>query len=98
MPVAHVVTFTFTPAATAETIDALAHALDTVSRACTGIDSYRHGADLRLREGTADYAVTAVFVDRDALQAYLADPGHQRLTTDFAPFIAAKSSVQFRTD
>lgn len=96
MPVAHIVTFT--PTTTNETIDSLTHALDDISRTCTGIESYRHGADLSLREGTADYAISAAFRDRDALYAYLTDPGHQRITAELAPFVAAKSSVQFHID
>ncbi|OLL17708.1 MULTISPECIES: Dabb family protein [unclassified Rhodococcus (in: high G+C Gram-positive bacteria)] len=95
MPIAHVVTFTFTPSTTSETIDALAHALETVSHSCVGIESYHHGADLRLRPGTADYAVAAVFRDQQALTDYMTDPQHQRVNTEFATFVAAKSSVQF---
>ncbi|MEE2032545.1 Dabb family protein [Rhodococcus chondri] len=95
MSIAHVVTFTFTPTTSSETIAALSRALDTVSDFCTGIESYRHGPDLHLRPGTADYAVTAVFRDQQALTDYLNDRHHQRVNTEFAACVAAKSSVQF---
>ncbi|NGP04178.1 Dabb family protein [Rhodococcus sp. 14C212] len=95
MPIAHVVTFSFTANTTSETIDALSRALEAVSHSCSGIESYHHGADLRLRPGNADYAVAAVFRDQQALSDYMTDPQHQRVNTEFASFVAAKSSVQF---
>ncbi|WP_016694388.1 Dabb family protein [Rhodococcus rhodochrous] len=95
MPIAHVVTFTFTPNTTPQTIDALSHALESVSASCTGIESYQHGPDLGLRPAAADYAVAAVFRDHRALADYLTHPHHQHVNTEFGPFVAAKSSVQF---
>ncbi|SDC04235.1 Stress responsive A/B Barrel Domain [Raineyella antarctica] len=95
MPVAHVVTFTFVPGTPPETIAALSDGLRAVSAACTGIESYHHGGDLGLRPGTADYAIAAVFSDRDALARYLTHPEHLRVNADFGPIIAAKSSAQF---
>ncbi|MEE2058077.1 Dabb family protein [Rhodococcus artemisiae] len=49
-----------------------------------------------VRPGNADYAVSAVFTDHDALTAYMASPEHQRIVTELIePHLQDKSSVQF---
>ncbi|MFD9664139.1 Dabb family protein [Rhodococcus sp. NPDC059968] len=96
MPIGHVVTFTFTSDISAETLTALGESLDALSAAAAGIESYRHGPDLRVRSGNADYAVSCVFTDHDALTAYMTSPEHQRLITELIqPHLQGKSSVQF---
>ncbi|RZL84451.1 MAG: Dabb family protein [Rhodococcus sp. (in: high G+C Gram-positive bacteria)] len=96
MPLAHVVTFTFSPDLPAGTLSTLADRLDELSAACPGIESYRHGPDQRDRPGNADYAVTAVFENEDAFTAYLTSPDHRRIVTELiGPHLVAKSSVQF---
>jgi hypothetical protein len=96
VPIGHVVTFTFAPNLPPATVTALGEALDALSAASPGIDSYRHGPDLRERPGNADYAVAAVFRDQNALAAYMASPEHQRIITELVePHLQGKSSVQF---
>ena len=96
MPIGHVVTFTFTPDVPAATLTALGESLDALSAAAAGIESYRHGPDLRVRPGNADYAVSAVFTDHDSLTAYMTSPEHQRIITELiVPHLRDKSSVQF---
>ncbi|MFC9836447.1 Dabb family protein [Rhodococcus sp. NPDC127530] len=96
MAIGHVVTFTFTPTASTETVTAIGEALDALSAASTGVESYLHGCDLQVRPGNADYAVSAVFRDRDALAAYMSSPEHQRIITELIhPHLQSKSSVQF---
>ncbi|GAB2656115.1 Dabb family protein [Prescottella soli] len=96
MSIGHVITFTFLPGTSPETITRLTDALDTLAASSEGIESYRHGRDLEFRHGNADYAIAAVFRDRAALTAYLAAPQHLRLVTDLVePHVTAKSSVQF---
>ena len=98
MPVAHVVTITFIDDTPTETVDTFHRNLGAVSAVCSGIESFRHGRDINFRTGTADYAISAVFIDENALRAYLTHPEHVRITNEFEPNIAAKTSVQFQID
>ncbi|MFF2111804.1 Dabb family protein [Rhodococcus koreensis] len=96
MAIGHVVIFTFMPDLPTATLTALAESLDALSAATAGIESYQHGPDLRIRPGNADYAVSAVFTDHDALTAYMTSPEHQRIITELiVPHLRDKSSVQF---
>ncbi|MBS9376559.1 Dabb family protein [Rhodococcus sp. B50] len=96
MPMGHVITLTFTHDTPEHVFTTLSASLDKLASACQGIESYWHGKDLRLRETTADYAVTAIFRDHDAFTAYLAAPAHVRLNAELVqPYLAEKSSVQF---
>lgn len=95
MPVVHVVTLTF-KADTAESVLAgLATELDELGGRANAI-SFRHGGDLRIREGNADYAITAVFDDERAFATYMADPEHQRIIRELVtPNLHSRSAVQF---
>lgn len=96
MSIGHVVTFTFTPSTSRETIAQLSTALDALAASCTGIETYRHGPDLGIRDGNAHYAVAAVFRDAAAFAAYMSAPEHLQLVADLIqPNLTAKSSVQF---
>ncbi|KJF19292.1 Dabb family protein [Rhodococcus sp. AD45] len=98
MPICHVVTFKFSSNVTSETVDAMYDALESFSATFPGIESYRHRIDLDLRPGTADYGIAAVFADQEALCTYLTDGRHLQIGSDFAPFVASKSSTQFKVD
>jgi heme-degrading monooxygenase HmoA len=95
MPVMHVVTLTFRPDTTATVISKLAAALDDLAPQSNAI-SFQHGGDLHIREGNADYAITAVFHDEEAFRAYMASPQHQQIIRDLVtPYMQARSAVQF---
>ena len=68
MPVGHVVTFGFKANTQPEAILALGAALDELASETSAL-SYHHGADLNIRQGNADYSVTATFEDEDAFSA-----------------------------
>ncbi|MDJ0105048.1 Dabb family protein [Rhodococcus erythropolis] len=96
MPIGHVVTFTFRPGISSETVLALAAALDELSASSPGIRFFEHGPDSQKRSGNADYAVTAVFSDQSAFEGYMTAPKHQEVIADLIqPNVTAKSSVQF---
>ena len=95
MPLCHLVTFTFKPGTPAAAIAELASALDELAARGPAL-AYHHGGDLKIREGNADYAVTAVFKDPDALQAYLSSPEHLHIVNDLlTPHLQSRSAVQF---
>lgn len=95
MPVVHVVTFTFAPDNADDVASALGAALDEFAPRTKAI-RYYHGPDLRIRDGNAHYAVTAIFEDQDAFQDYVASPEHQQLIRDkVTPHLQSRSAVQF---
>ena len=95
MPLIHVVTFTFAADILDEVTGSLAAALDAVAPRTKAI-SYHHGADLGIRDGNAHYAVTAIFADQHAFQAYMASPQHQEIIRDLVtPYLRSRSAVQF---
>ena len=97
MAICHVVTFTFTHGTPDATIAELVAALDDLALTC-GASSYRHGPDLGIRAGSADYAVVAVFHDETLLSTYNTSPKHLRIVALLAPHLALRSSVQFALD
>jgi hypothetical protein len=95
MALCHIVTFTFKPDTPTEAITELSSALDDLANRSKAI-SYRHGRDLGLRDGNADYAVTAVFRDADQYAAYMTSPEHRRVVHDLvAPHLECRSAAQF---
>lgn len=54
------------------------------------------GTDLRLREETWDYAITADFVDEESYHAYDADPEHTRVRAELiGPYSEEIVRIQF---
>ncbi|WP_009478405.1 Dabb family protein [Rhodococcus sp. JVH1] len=96
MTITHVVTFTFKPDTSPKAIIKLSESLDEMASSLDGIESFRHGPDVQVRKGNADYAVSAVFSDRDSFAQYMASPEHRQLVTELlTPHLVSKSSVQF---
>lgn len=54
------------------------------------------GLDLRLREGTADFAITVDLDDEDAYRQYDADPEHNRIRRELGPLCASLERIQIR--
>jgi len=95
MSITHVVTFTFKPDTAAEALAKLSEAFEALAALIGGIESFRHGQDIGVRDDNADYAVAAVFTDEDAFAAYSTASEHLKLVSDFRPHLLSKSSVQF---
>jgi hypothetical protein len=95
MPVYHLVTFTFKARTSTEAITELSAALDGLSMRAGAI-SYSHGQDLKIRQDNADYAVTAIFHDAAAFDAYITSPEHLRIVSELVmPHLQSRSAVQF---
>jgi hypothetical protein len=95
MAVVHVVTLTFQPDTGESVVSELAAALDEL-RPHSNAVVFQHGPDLHIRDGNADYAINAVFIDEEAFLAYMASPQHQRIISDLViPHLQARSAVQF---
>lgn len=61
-----------------------------------GLLDCRTGRDLRLRDGSWDFAITSDFADEDAYRAYDQDAEHNRIRREmFAPICAEIVRVQF---
>jgi Stress responsive A/B Barrel Domain len=62
-----------------------------------GLIECRVGTDLRLRDGSWDFAITSTFVDEDAYRAYDLDAEHNRIRREMiAPVSAETVRVQFQ--
>lgn len=94
--IAHVVVYTFVAGADPATVDEFGRALDEM-RIELGdlIVDYRHGPDLGLRVGNADYGIVSIVSDETALTAYLDSGAHRALGARFADgLFAERSAVQ----
>ena len=95
MSVCHVVTFTFKPETADEAVATFAQGLDHLAERLK-LNSFRHGRDLGLHNGNADYAVVAEFDDEAEFAAYLSSPSHQQLIRELLlPHLQTRSAVQF---
>jgi len=89
------VTFTFAEDTTPEQVEAVTLALARLPAQIPSLLRYVHGPDLRLRDGTGDYAVAAWVADAEGLAAYLDHPAHvSTVGTVVAPLIASRQAVQ----
>lgn len=94
----HVVTLSFRPEATDDQIAAVRSGLDELAATLPTIVSYRHGPDLGLVEGNADWVIVADFDDVDGWRAYAGDPRHLAFIDDvLRPILAARSASQHET-
>ena len=93
-----IATFTFREGATPSQIEAVASALRDFAADLDGVHSYFCGTDLRLREGTDDFAVAAAFDTEAALRTYLVHPEHVEISRRLVgPILAGKHNAQFST-
>jgi hypothetical protein len=92
----HVVMFTWnddTPEGHAETVG---QAFDGLSSSILTIRRLRHGADLGIVEGNADYALVADFDDEAGFSSYRHHSAHVDLVERLlSPYIARRTAVQF---
>ena len=95
----HVVTFTFRADVTSDELDAVDDALASLPGRIDALRSYSHGRDLRLRDGTGDYAVVALVDDPEGLVAYLEHPDHRAAVQRcIQPLVVTRQTVQIESD
>ena len=94
--VRHIVLIKWVEGTTAEQVQEVTAALDSLPAQIDAIASYTHGPDLHLAEGRHDYAVVADFADADAWRVYDTHPVHEKARADVIfPLVAHRVSVQF---
>ncbi|GAA5156465.1 hypothetical protein GCM10023214_14010 [Amycolatopsis dongchuanensis] len=92
----HVVAFRMKPGVTAAEVAVLAKELRELAGTLPGVVSYACGADLGLRAGNGDFAVTAAFDSEDALRDYLNHPEHKDIIArHVTAMVAERHGVQF---
>ena len=94
--VTHVVIFTWIVGTTVQQVDDLRRALDDMAADLSHLATFRHGPDLRFREGNGDYTLIATFPDRAGWDAYQAHPRHKAFVRDVVtPLQASRVAIQF---
>jgi stress responsive alpha/beta barrel protein len=89
----HIYTAKFKPGVTEAQVDEWWAALQKLS--IEGMRSFTGGRDLGLREGNADFALTADFDDADAWRRYDEDEEHNRIRRELAaPMTAEMGRIQ----
>jgi hypothetical protein len=92
----HVVSFTFTPDASPESIDTLQSRLEALPGLIPEVRAYRVVRDARLREGNADMAVLADFDDAEGFLTYANHPDHLAVIAEcIRPIVASRSALQY---
>ena len=91
----HIVLFRWKDGVTDANIAAVRSSLDGLPAAIPVIRTYVHGPDLRLGDGSWDYAIAADFDDAEAWEVYDADAEHGRIRADIIrPLIAERAAVR----
>jgi len=94
----HVVLFSWTPAASAEQIQALHDELAKMPPAIETIRAYKFGPDAGVNPANFAYAVVADFDDRAGYLTYRDHPVHRELIERYVtPIVASRAAVQFET-
>ena len=92
----HVVTFVWNDDVDDEHVAAVAAGLDRLVATLPTIDNYRHGRDLGLGEGNADYVIVGDFASVDDYIAYRDHPDHQAFIAELiAGRVTQRSAVQY---
>ena len=90
----HVVTFTLRPDTSEDQIRTLTRELAALPAKIPALRSYNFGPDLRLRDGSADFAAVGVVDDAEGLHSYLDHPAHVELVKNFLqPIVASRNAV-----
>jgi hypothetical protein len=94
--VTHIVIFTWLSGVTDGQVASFRESFDRMTENLATPITVQHGPDLRFRDGNGDYALVALFPDREAWAAYQADPAHKAFVRDFVgPMAASRISIQF---
>lgn len=95
-PIHHVAVLHFKPDVTTDHVDGLRTDLLALAGELDGLLAYSCGTDLGLRDGTADFGISAVFATSAALATYLAHPSHlEIIARHVKSLVASKASAQF---
>jgi hypothetical protein len=98
MSIRHVVLLKFVEGTEPATVEALAAGLRALPARIPELVDYRVGPDLRVAEGTWDFAVTADFASIEDFLTYRDHPDHQAVIHELiAPHVETRMSVQFAT-
>jgi hypothetical protein len=94
----HIVIFKWREGVTdAEVSDAMSE-LHALPSAIDALESYLAAPDLRLTEGTGDFAIVATVASADALRSYLDHPQHVAVVTRLRAMAASRTAVQVSAD
>ena len=91
----HVVCFRWTAHATADEVARFAEMLAALPAEIPELRRYEFGRDAGVADGNFDFAIVAVFDDRDGWVAYQQHPDHQRVIEYVRTLIEQRSAVQF---
>ncbi|MFK8022582.1 MAG: Dabb family protein [Ilumatobacter sp.] len=95
----HTVLFTWADGVTDAQVDAMAVELNARVATLPTIAAYKHGADLGLSDGNADYAIVAEFASADDYVEYRDHPDHVAVIAEsIKPLIAQRMAVQYQID
>lgn len=87
--------FEWKPGVTADQVSAFEADLATMPTVISGIQDYRFGRDLGLREGNFDFGVVAQLAGPGDVARYLDHPAHQELvSTHVVGMVATRRAVQ----
>jgi hypothetical protein len=93
----HVAVFRWAPGTTPD-VTALAADLNDFARSLAGVRSYACGVDAGIRDGSADFAVSASFETEEALRDYLDNPTHHAIVAErLTDAVGERHSVQFQS-
>jgi hypothetical protein len=93
--VRHCVLFRFTAATTAEDVERIRTAAAALPGQVPSIRAYTFGPDLRLGEGSWDFAIIGDFADADGWAAYDEHPDHLRFRHEvIGPHVADRAAVR----
>ena len=95
----HTVLFSWADDVTSEQVDAMVVELTTRVATLPTIAAYRHGPDLGLSDGNADYAIVAEFASTEDYVEYRDHPDHvEVITQSIKPLVAQRMAVQYEID
>src|SRR5579864_4072784 len=92
----HTVLLTLKTEPGSETTAAIVEALRKLPAQIPSIREYEVGADLRLNEGNATFAVVALFDDEEGYAEYRDHPAHRAVIDELiTPVRQARAAIQF---
>ncbi len=93
--VRHLALFKFRPGLSEAALAEIAAAVEEFLSGYQGLVHAVHGADLKLREGNFDYAVSVDFESTEDYLAYASNPAHlEMIAKHLTPNMVARSALQ----
>ena len=94
--VRHCVLFRFTDATTASDVERISAAAGELPKVVDAIRAYTFGPDLRLGEGSWDFAIVGDFDDAEGWATYDSHPDHLHFRNEvIGPHVAQRAAVRF---